>query len=184
MPATRLGLNLCKKATTATRGRGFSLLELVLVVVITATLAGIALPRMTASNERARVEQAAHRVERIIDEARDWARSHASVAEIEIRVTENEIRIKHDGTSQTPEVISGKPYLAEFIKVDFGGDATFEINGWGTLSAGGTIVIRSGSTDHTITIAGPRSEGRVIVGVNIKRPDALEDLVAKMGIKD
>lgn len=184
MRVTSLDRPSSENATIPARGRGFSLLELVLVIVVIATLSGIALPRMTASNDRARAEQAADRVERIIDEAREWARAHSSVAEVEVRIHENEVRRKYDGTTQAAVKISGNPYRANFISVSFGGDNKFTIDGWGRASSGGTVTIRSGNADSTITIPAPETSGRPASGIDIKRSDALDDMVVRLKISD
>jgi type II secretory pathway pseudopilin PulG len=156
----------------------------VLVIVVTATLAGMALPRMTASNQHARAEQAADRVERLLEEARDWARAHSAVVEVEVRVVENEMRRRYDGQVQPTVVISGEPYRAKFMSVSFGGTGKFKIDGWGQFSSGGVIVISSGNATRTITVPAPRPDGRPLTGLQIARPASLETLVTSMGISD
>jgi len=184
MQATKFDRTPCVKATIPGRGRGFSLLELVLVIIVTGTLAGIALPRMSASNDRARVEQAADRVERIIADTREWARAHSCDAVVSVDILLNELGLKYDSTNQPPVKISGNPYRAEFVSVSFGGDDKFTIDGWGRPSSGGTITIRSGRADATITVPPPETSGRPSTGLNIKRPVALETVVTKLGITD
>lgn len=154
MPTTSLGGDQREQATAPIRGRGFSLLELVLVIVVTATLGGIALPRMSASTGHARVEQGADRIEAFIDEACRIARATSKTAVVTIDTTEDTMELAA-GARTIVLALGDAPYHADITAASFKGGKILTIDGMGVPNSGGTVTIASASSQRVITFATP-----------------------------
>lgn len=147
-------LNEREHAATPRRGRGFSLLELVLVLVVMATLAGIALPRMSASTNTARVEQAVDRVEALIAEARSLARARSGPVTLEFDSAAETVRLV-GGSKTSAFRLSDSPYHARIETVSLKAGAIMTIDGMGVADSWGTITLRAGTAERTLTIDAP-----------------------------
>ena len=68
---------------------GFSLVELVLVMVIIGVVAAIALPRFAQANARQQLEAAANRVASDLEKARHEARASSNLVAISFNTSDN-----------------------------------------------------------------------------------------------
>jgi len=156
MQVTSLLPTLTPNATVRLAGRGFSLLELVLVIVIIATISAIALPRMSNSTNISRADQAIDRIEATLEKARAAARSRSRNVSVRIK-TENE-RLKTrlvDGPTLDRFSLESSPYDADIITAKFGTNDTVIFDGFGMHDNGGTVSITVGTTSRTLTFANP-----------------------------
>jgi prepilin-type N-terminal cleavage/methylation domain-containing protein len=154
MPA-ELGERLV--AAHAARRPGYSLLELIAVVTIVGMLTAVALPRFAASLNRYRADAAARRIAADIDRLRLAARRTSTQQSIVFNVAGNSYssagvtNLDHSGSTFSVS-LSDAPYQATLSQASFGSGSTLTFNGFGIPSAGGTVVIQSGATSHTITV--------------------------------
>ena len=140
------------------RGGGFTLLELVLVLAIIATLAAIAVPRYQSSAVRYRADLAARRIVADLALAQSNAKAASSSRSVVFSVSTNNYQMPDlpplDGTVGSYSVqLSKKPYEADITSADFGGDQEVVFNGWGIPDSGGTVVLTVGSEQRTVTVA-------------------------------
>ena len=144
-------------ATSTARRLGYSLIELIAVVTIVGTLTAVALPRFAASLNRYRADAAARRIAADIDRLRLAARRTSTQQSIVFNVAGNSYsstgmtNLDHPGSSFSV-LLSDAPYQATLSQASFGSGSTLTFNGYGIPSAGGTVVIQSGATSHTITV--------------------------------
>lgn len=136
--------------------RGFSLIEVTIVITIIATLAAIAAPRYQDAVTRYRVELAATRVAADLD----LARRHAVVSGTTVRVQFNgttgtytlvSVPDPRTGKSDTLVELGLAPYRAETPSVTFT-DERIEFDALGQPLGTGHVVIRVGTTDRTVQI--------------------------------
>ena len=140
-----------------TRRSGFSLLELVLVLAIMATLAAIAVPRYQASLVRYRVDLAARRIVADLALAQSAAKASSSSRRVRFFVNTDQYRIFDlqplDGDSSYYDInLSEKPYEADIISAEFGADDQIIFDGWGIPDSGGTVVLTVGPEQRTVTV--------------------------------
>lgn len=138
-------------------GVGFSLLELVLVIAIIATLAAIAVPRYGGAVARYRIEAAARRIVEDLALARATARSKSTSVTVTFDVAMNQYQISgvsalNDPSSDAELNLSDPPYHAQLVSVVLGGDNAVIFDGFGAPDSGGTIVIAGGAVTKTILL--------------------------------
>lgn len=136
--------------------RGFTLLELVIVMTLLAIIGGIAMPRYTASLAHHRAEAAARRIAADLAYLRQQARFTSSSKTIAFDLATHQ----YSGSITTVS-LGDDPYKAVILSVDFGGDAEIVFDGYGIPDSGGTVLIQAGHRQKTITLDG--DSGRVTV---------------------
>lgn len=136
--------------------QGFSLIELVMVMTITAILAGIALPRYADALARYRVDAAARRVIADLEYARSLARAQSAGIQVKFKTDEDCLRLTgvqsmDDAGQEWALDLSAKPYYADLVSNDFSG-SNLTFNGYGYPDSGGSIVIAVGSEKRTVVL--------------------------------
>ena len=143
---------------------GFTLIEVLLVLGIIASVALIALPRYAASAERYRLDAAAQRV--IADMAFARGRARASGVSVTVRF---DTALDHYRLLDVPNVLNGAasytveldqaPYEARIVSATFDdsedavelvGDVIFDP--WGAPDSGGAIVLTVGDRTRTLVL--------------------------------
>lgn len=136
--------------------RGFSLLELIVVLAIISIVSVIAAPRLANSASRFRAESAARRIKSDIELMRSRARSSSQGLTIGFDTVTDAYRINGElGLNRSANYqveLSRPPYQAEIVAVDFGGDALLSIDGYGSTTDTGRVVIRAGSEYRTVFV--------------------------------
>lgn len=150
----------------ASSSAAFSLIELVIVMVILASVGAMAMPRMQNSIQRTRVESAAVRLTHDLEHSRSLARTSGEAQRIVFSVVGStslytlldaeSLRISSDPFTVE---LSGEPYHVSIDSVDFGGDATIVFNGYGLPDTGGEVQLSSGGHQATVVVEHP--SGRV-----------------------
>jgi prepilin-type N-terminal cleavage/methylation domain-containing protein len=142
---------------SARRSRGFSLVEVVLVLAVVSVLAAVAVPRFTDFLARQRLDAACRRVVADLDYARRMARYLSKSRTVKFNVAQGEYSLTGvpdlDRPASTYTISLRKdPYEASILSVDIGGDTEITFNGFGTPDSGGTIRLLVGGQQKTITV--------------------------------
>jgi type II secretory pathway pseudopilin PulG len=137
---------------------GFSLAELVIAFVIVLTFAGIAIPRFGNSIALQRVEAAARRISNDLVYARQHAMTTSTNQEVRFAAANDPgytlVGMQHLDRSADEYAVSAARDLdgAEGLSIDFGGDLSVIFDIYGKPDSGGTVQIRVGIHDRTITL--------------------------------
>lgn len=121
----------------------FTLIELLMVLAIIATMSALAVPRIMESEARWRVEGAARRIEADLEQARSTAIASSSSVEIAFGSTGYTIT-PSDGSAATAVRLDNRPYLVAISSASFGGSRKISFDGRGAGSANGTVEVSGG----------------------------------------
>ncbi len=137
--------------------RGFSILELVLVVVIIAITAAIAVPRYVSSINFYRTDLAAKRIATDLAMARDnaWTTGAQRTATFDAAANTYSmpgIRSLERSTADFAVDLSGRPYYCDLVSVNFQGRTSVTFDAYGLPNRGGQVVVRSGQFQKTIVL--------------------------------
>ena len=137
--------------------RGFSLIELVLVLATVVTISAIAVPRYAAAMEHYRLESAVQRV--VADLA--MAKRRANFASNPVSITFYPLTGKYQivgiaklngGKGWYTVNLAADPYRVACTTTGLGNNNLLSFDGYGTPTSGGTLVISAGGRQRTITI--------------------------------
>ena len=148
------------------RRRGFSLLELVIVLAILVILAAIAAPRYAAALARYRAQTAAQRVAADLKFARANARRASQSVTVTVDPGTDRLRIGNlpgldPPSGQYVTAFGAAPYRADVVSAGFGGDGTVVFDGYGTPDSGGSVVVRVGTVQKTVVLNADTGEAAV-----------------------
>jgi len=147
--------------------RGFTFVELMLVLGIIAVMSAIAIPRYSRSLSRYRLELAAQRIAADLNFAR--SRANASSASVTVNFQVNPVNridiptvtgLKTAFTTwQT--LLGEEPYRAAITAASFSGSPTVTYNGYGTPSVGGSVTVQVAGLSKTILVNAVTGEAAV-----------------------
>jgi prepilin-type N-terminal cleavage/methylation domain-containing protein len=156
------------KPPTSVPRPGFTLIELILVVIIVAVLSAIAIPRYTNSQMKYRADAAARRVAADLQVAQTRARIRSTPQTVTFNLTSSSYTLDGmphpDHPAKTYTVsLPEAPYGASLVTVNFNGTATigFDQYGMPIPATGGTAAVRVGDQQRTISVEA--NTGRVSV---------------------
>ena len=137
------------------RRRGFSIVELVLVITILAVVAAIAAPRYAVALDGYRAEHAARRIVADISATQAAARATATTQAVVFNPATNSYSLPTvvAGNASTRITLGDAPFYAVLESASFNGNATLTFNGYAMPRSAGTVVVRSGQTRRTISVA-------------------------------
>ena len=146
------------------RGRAFSLIELVCVIATIAAISAIALPHWAAAMADQQMNTALTRITRDLALAQSRANYGSTSVTVSFSPSTNSYQIvgmpDPDRPSQTYTVNrSADPYHVILSSASFGGSTSLAFDGYGTPLAGGTIVISQGNNSKTLSV--DASSGKV-----------------------
>ena len=148
----------------------FSLVELVLVTAIVATVAAVAVPRYANSLARYRVDAAARRVVVDLELAAAQARTTSTGLTINFNTVTNQYQIPGldqvlgglpGGVTDYTVLLNKAPYHANLVSAAFAASPSVTFNGFGEANANGTVVVTVGDTTRTVTFDRVRGEARI-----------------------
>jgi prepilin-type N-terminal cleavage/methylation domain-containing protein len=135
--------------------RGFSIVELVLVMSILAIVAALAAPRYALALDGYRAEHAARRIAADISATQAAARATATTQAVVFNPATNSYSLPAvvAGSAPARVTLGDAPFFAVLESATFNGTATLTFNGYALPKSAGTVVVRSGQTRRTISIA-------------------------------
>ena len=144
----------------------FSLVELVLILAIIATLAMIAAPRYANAMAHYRAELAARRIVADLAHARAQAKASSQSWTVSFNPPANSYIIFDDtvlgnATTVTTVVLSEPPYHASITAAVFGADSDVVFDGYGASDGGGTVNVHSGGFQRQVVLDGDTGKGAV-----------------------
>lgn len=155
--AHAMGRRSSKQRLHQARTRGFSLLELVIVVSIISIMSTVAVPRYYGILGQQRVEAAARRVVADLLYARRLARQTGTSTTVVFSVVRDDYEIvgmpDRDRVSTNYKVaLTQEPYGTTIVSADFGGDASIIFDIFGVPDSGGSVLLRVGNRTQTVTV--------------------------------
>lgn len=142
---------------TRSNSGGFTLIELVIIVVAIGFLAAMVAPRYGNAVNRYRVDAAARRIAADLALTQATARSTSSSRTIAFDLPNNAYRMigqidpSRSNTTYSVE-LNQEPYYVSISSVSFGVAPSISFNGYGMPSNAGSIQIRAANYTRTITL--------------------------------
>lgn len=146
--------------------RGFSVVELILVVAILAMLGALVVPQIGSAGSGYRADAAARRIAADLNYARGQARLTSTAHSIEFDAAANRYTfadLNHPDRSSAKYAVSlaRPPYEVTLKGADFEGATTLTYSAFGLPSAGGEVEIRCGSAARVVEVDGTTGEARI-----------------------
>lgn len=137
--------------------RGFTLIELVIVLTILGVVASIAAPRFSSAQAQYRVHAAAARISADMTSVQRQARFAGEPRRIDFDLTQHAYSVWRNPSEVKSNLLetidlSLEPYLATIVSAAFGGDATIRFDGYGMPDSGGSVVVQVGTHQRTVSI--------------------------------
>ncbi len=152
-----------RRCTSASSCAGFTLIELVLVVVIAGLMMGIAIPYLRNSSDRGGVTESAVVISSLHARAKLAAIQRGRVTRLKMNASQSTMWVTVSKTTGTGvDMIGNVENLHDRFGITFTttrDSLTFTPRGIGTESSGTTIIISKGSAADTITIS---AAGRLV----------------------
>jgi type II secretory pathway pseudopilin PulG len=135
----------------------FTLLELVMILAIVATLAAIAAPRYAAALTSYRAEGAGRRIVADLELARATAQAQSSRVTVYFDVVNDRYDIPGVPSLDDPGTdvgvdLSGEPHRADLVAANFGGDDKISFDGYGITDNSGVIAVSCGTAMKIINL--------------------------------
>ncbi len=136
---------------------GFTLIEMVIVVLIVSVLAVVAAPKFADTLQRTRAESAAKRIKADLGLARQNAISRSSTQTVQFTKGTGYYTLPGmadlDHSSQTYSVdLAAAPYNAVLVSAALGDDSDVQFDQYGQPDSGGTITVESGAFQKTVIV--------------------------------
>ena len=138
-------------------GSGFSLVELLVVLMIVGAVSGIALPRYSGALLRYRADLTAKRVAADFELARSYAKTNSTTITISFDAGAHTLRIPalpalNDASGTYEFRIDEAPYHARIVSASFNATPDVSFDMYGKPHSSGTVVIEAGGHVRTINV--------------------------------
>ena len=145
------------RTATSAAARGFTLVELIIVIAVLSIVSALAIPRFAAGAMRRRIDAAAQRVVQDLKLARQYARQTSTAQSVTFETSSDSYRFDGMADPDHPDSrytvrLGEQPYEVDLYQVSLGGDDVFEFDGFGNPDSDGTITLQVGDLARTITI--------------------------------
>ena len=160
---------------------GFSLLEVVLVLLIIGIMASITVPRVAKVLAVQRVEAAAHRIAADLALAQRQARIASTAKKIGFDVAGDSYalsgvrHLSRAGATYTVK-LTDEPYGVKLVSANFDGDTELTFDGYGVPDSGGSAVVACSAESYRITVAaqtGAVTVARIVAAEPEAEPEPL-----------
>ena len=146
-----------QRARATCAPRGFSLLELVMVLAVIAMVSAIAVPRYAGAAAQYRVEAAARRIASDLAAARSASRNGGSSQTVTFSVDDASYELPGVTDPDRPSLpyavrLSEAPYEVRMPSADFGGLPSVTFDGFGMPDRAGSVVVEVGDRRRTVTL--------------------------------
>jgi len=126
--------------------RGFSLVELLLVLVIVSVVAAIAMPRFAQATSRQKLEAAANRVAADLNKAHARARAASETVTLTFSTTSDSYTFSAIGGSASTVTLASAPYGVDISAASFGSNNNVaSFNGYGVPAYAGYVILALGT---------------------------------------
>lgn len=147
--------------------RGFTLLELIVVLAIMATVSSIAIIRYSGSLNTYRVTLAAEKIAADLQWARTRARTSSATRDVTFDVASHAYSVSNEtlrpGIANAYDVrLSTDPYRVNIASANFGGSNVLTFDAYGGNSASGTVRITAGTAIRDVQITASGSVNIVV----------------------
>lgn len=137
--------------------RGFSLIELVMVLVTVATISAIAMPRYAGAIAHYRLESAVQRIVADVALAKSRANFSSTPVTVSFDPSTSTYQIQGmpdpNGRTGTYTVnLAADPYRVTLMSASFGNGNQLTFDGYGTPSQGGSVSIAGSGRVRTIAV--------------------------------
>jgi prepilin-type N-terminal cleavage/methylation domain-containing protein len=142
------------RSSASVRPRAFTIIELVIVIMITSIFAAVAAPAFLDSLLFHRVESAARRVKSDIDYQRQRARLTSTAQSVTFAAstyTLSGAKSLNDPTQVYSVNLRQSPYSLDSATANFASTQVLTFDGYGTPSSGGTVTVNGTTGTTTIT---------------------------------
>jgi Tfp pilus assembly protein FimT len=139
------------------RRSALALIDLVVTVLLMGVLAAAVVPRFSGAVQRHRATSAAQRICADIRLAKNSAIASSASKRIDFNVAQGSYTLVGVASLDKPgtdysQQLSGGTYESAIVSANLGGDASLTFDIHGQPDSGGTVVVRSGSLQVTVTI--------------------------------
>lgn len=141
--------------------RGFSLIELVLVIIVIGMVAAIAVPRVSSAQSGNRLSAAQSRLVAEFEMAADLAKAKGRTHTIQLHLGESEFRVYEGRPGSLGALVRSvpmarSPYEVYFASTNIANPQGYlTVDGFGMYSANARVRIVAGSTTMDVELVGP-----------------------------
>jgi Tfp pilus assembly protein FimT len=145
------------------RRSAFALIDLVVSVLLMGVLAAVAIPRFSGAVQHHRATASARRICADIRLARNSAIASSASKRIDFDIAQSRYTLVGVNSLDKPGAdyslqLSGGTFESTIVSANLGGDASLTFDIHGQPDSGGTIVVKAGSTQATVTVSSATGE--------------------------